>query len=274
MLRKLSALYAPEDGGDAGGGAAGGGSPQGGQDKQPKDGDVVPKTQFIAAINSANRKYETLETEVKELRAKLESKPAEAQKRYTRAELTAMVENRQITQEQADAQIDHQTREDSREEAARVAHQTVTQAQRKGHVDSEIARYTAVAPEILDDAHETRQRIKEEYQYLVKTLGDPDSVATQLKAIRAVLGPVEKLERSRNARPSFESHQDTGGGSGAPSGGKKDSSKPLSYDDLSAREKAHYDKLITRGIYKDKAAVNEELQFANANTRRKYGAMA
>ncbi len=48
----------------------------------------------------------------------------------------------------------------------------------------------------------------------------------------------------------------------------------MTYDDLSPREKAHYDKLIARGIYKDKAAVNEELQFANATTRRKYGAMA
>lgn len=191
---KFLALHAPEDGGDAAGGAGGGEESKQGVSKD----DVVPKTQFIAAIKSANEKYDALKTELDALRAEAKAKPAiEQPKRYTRTELTAMVDNRQITQEQADAQLDFQMREDFRTEASRVATETVTAAQRKQFIDSEIARYKAVAPEILDDTHETRNKIKEEYTYLVNVMGDSNSVDTQLKAIRSVLGPVEKLERAQ-----------------------------------------------------------------------------
>ena len=274
MFGKLFALYAPEDGGEAGDGAAGGGSPEGGQGKKPEDGDVVPKTQFIAAINSANAKYNALEAKFNELVAKVEAKPAEIEqpKEYTRAELNAMVEARTITQDQADAQMDAQAARRAEAAATRVATETVTSAQRKERVDTEIARYTAVAPEILDDAHETRQAIKTEYQYLIG-LGDKPSVETQLKAIRSVLGPVEKLERARNGKSDHVSHREDGGGGGE-GGGRKAKDGPLTYDDLSQREKAHYDKGLQSGRYKDKAEINAELKFANSRTRTKYGARA
>ena len=245
----------------------GDGAPDGENKDKSKD-DFVPKTQFLAALKSANEKFEAMKVE---LETKLEAKKAEpAAKRYTRAELTAMVDDRQITQDQADAQLDYQAREDARAEAQRVATETVTAAQRKSYVDSEIGRYKVVAPEILDEASEARERIKEEYNFLVGTLGDPNSIETQLKAIRAVLGPVEKLERARNAKASHESHRETGGGG---SEGPKGDGK-LTYDNLSAREKAHYDKLIASGLYKDVKAVNEELAYVNPTTRRKYRAMS
>lgn len=253
---------------------AGSGAPEGGEEGKDKSkDDSVPKTQFLAAIKSANEKFDSMKAE---LEAKLEaakaSPKAEASKRYTRAELIAMVDSRQITQDQADAQLDYQSREDTKAEAQRVAIETVTSVQRKSYVDAEIGRYKAVAPEILDEASETRERIKEEYNFLVGTLGDSNGLDTQLKAIRSVLGPVEKLERARNARASHESHRETGGG-GASEVGRKGDGK-LTYDRLSAREKAHYDKLIASGLYKDAKAVNEELAYVNQTTRRKYGAMS
>lgn len=276
-MKQHFALYAPvnDDGSDVGGGAPGG------EDEvnkvKPKDDEVVPKTQFIAAINSANQKYNALEAKFNELQAAVAAKPApvERPKRYTRAELNALVENRQITQEQADTQMDFQTREDAKAEAKRVATETVTAAQQKDRVDTEIARYKAVAPEILDDAHETRQRIKDEFAALIELGDDPRKLSTQLKAIRAVLGPVEKLERARNGKPAFESHREYGGSERAdPGGRKKKGDGTLTYDDLSPREKAHYDKGIQSGLYKDKAAVNAELAFAKPHIRQKYGAMA
>jgi hypothetical protein len=252
----------------------GSGAPEGGEEGKDKSkDDFVPKTQFLAALKSANEKYDALKAD---LEAKLEAAKAapkvEAPKRYTRAELTAMVDSRQINQEQADAQLDYQVREDAKADAQRVALETVTSAERKRYVDAEIGRYKAVAPEILDDASETRERIKEEYNFLVGTLGDPNGLDTQLKAIRSVLGPVEKLERARNAKSGHESHRETGGGGGASEGGTKGDVK-LTYANLSSREKAHYDKLISSGIYKDVKAVNEELAYSNPTTRRKYGAM-
>jgi len=216
--------------------------------------------------------FKTMEFEDK--LAKATAKPVDLPKQYTRADLNALVAAGQITQEQADAQMDHQTREGARADAKAVATETVTAAQRKERVDTEIARYKAVAPEILDDAHETRQRIKEEFQALVQLGDDPRELATQLKAIRAVLGPVEKLERARNGKPAHESHRETGGGGGDQGGKKKTGDGTLTYDSLSQREKDHYDRGIQSGLYKDKAAVNEELKFVKPHIRQKYGAMA
>lgn len=274
MFLNNHALFAPADGGDAGGGATGGEDGSGGKSK---DGEkAISESQLKAILRSANEKHER---EMRELRAEMEQKltdraaPAEKPKRYTRAELNAAVEAKQITQEQADAQIEAQIREDARSDAALVANETVTAAQQKVRVDTEIARYKVVAPEILDDAHETRQRIKDEFQALVDLGDDPRQLSTQLKAIRAVLGPVEKLERARNGKPAHESHREFGGGGGESQGGKKkDDDSALTYDDLSPREKAHYDKGIASGLYKDKAAVNAELKFAKPHIRQKYGA--
>jgi len=271
----MHALYAPadDDGSDAGGGASGGEDGKG----KLKDDDVVPKKQFIAAINSANAKYDALEAKFNELQAKVTATPAtvERPKRYTRGELNALVEARTITQDQADAQMDFQMREDSKAEAKRVATETVTAATQKDRIDTEIARYKAVAPEILDEAHETRQRIREEFAALISLGDDPHKLSTQLKAIRAVLGPVEKLERARNGRSEVLSHRETGGSERSDQGGrKKKGDGALTYDDLSERERSHYDKGIQSGLYKDKAAVNAELAFAKPHIRHKYGAMA
>lgn len=278
-MKQHFALFAPADGESDAGGGASGGEDQGSGGKSKGD-EVVPKTQFIAAINSANEKHKR---EMQALRDEMDAKlaavaakpaPAEQPKRYTRTELNALVEARQITQEQADAQMDFQTREDAKSDARRVATETVTAAQRKNRVETEIARYKAVAPEILDDAHDVRQRIKEEFQALIELGDDPKALETQVKAIRAVLGPVDKLERARNGKPAHESHREFGGGGGGEPQRKKSGDGALTYDDLSPREKAHYDRGIQSGLYKDKAAVNAELAFAKPHLRQKYGAMA
>ena len=274
-MQKLNALYAEVgDDGEAGGGAAGGGSEESGHGKKPDD--VVPKTQFIAALNNQTTKHTA---EMAALRAEMEAKiaaatakPAAVEKVYTRAELNALVEARTITQDQADSQMDLQISRNAEASAARVTTAIVTEAQTKERVDSEIARYTAVAPEILDEAHETRQKIKDAYGYLLSH-GDKASVATQLKAIYSVLGPVDKLERSRGGKPAHESHREDGGGGGEgrkPKGG----ADGLTYDGLDARTKAHYDRLLASGIYKDKAEINAELKFAKPSLRAKYGARA
>lgn len=256
-MRNSFALFAPEEG-DAGDGASGGGNDQ----DKPKD-DVVPKAQFLAALKSANEKYAALEARLDAVVARAEPKVVEP-RRYSRAELNAMVAAGTATQDAADAQMDLQLREDAKAEATRVSTEIISQAQRKSLVDSEIAKYRVLAPEIMDDAHETRDRIKEEFQYLLG-LGDSPSVETQLKAIRAVLGPLDRLERARSGKRDIESHQDTGGGSGTKT------PKTL-MDTLSTREKDYYGDMIKKGQYKDWKAVEEELKFARPDIRRKAGA--
>lgn len=270
MFRKSFALYAPE--GDADGGAGGGGSPNGGSGG---DDDVVPKKQFIAAVNSASRKAEALEAKVNELTAKLEAataKPADAPKRYTRAELKAAVEAGQISQDQADSQWDLQTRQEADARAEQVARATVTAAERSKEVNATIERYKAVAPEILDESHETRQSIRTEFNALVALGDDPRDVATQLKAIRMVLGPVEKLEKSRGGTDVHDTHRETGGGGeGGGNGGKKTGKL---HEQLNAQARKHYEKGIEQGRYKDWAEVDAELKYASPQRRQSLGIAA
>lgn len=261
------ALQAPEEG-DAAQGAGGGGSPEGGQGKKPEDGDFVPASRLKAALADQERRLrEEQRAESAALREELAAlkKPAnldQQPKRYTRQELNAAVGAGTITQEQADAQMDLQLREDAGAEARRVASATVSAAQREERIDRDIARYTAVAPEVLDDSHDTRTRIKTEFRALVELGDDPKALATQLKAIRAVLGPIESLERARSGRTGHDPHQEAGGGAG----GAGRPAKKFA-DTLDSRTRDHYEHLIRQGVYANWAAVEEERKFAKAPRR-------
>lgn len=276
MQRRFALLAEAGDGDGGGDGASTGGSPEGGQDGKPKDGELVPKTQFIAALNSAERKRQSesaaLQARIDALEAQVKAKPAEAPKRYTRAQLSAAVAAGEITQEQADAHIEQQIREDANAGAERVALNTITAVERKKQVDSEIARYTAVAPEILDDDHDTRKDIKRAFNELVALGDSPKDVATQVKAIRQVLGPIDRLEKSRSGRSQHEHHRETGGGGGG-GGGERQKTGKLS-DQLNAEGRKHYEKGIEQGRYKDWAAVDDELKYAKPATRQRLGIAA
>jgi hypothetical protein len=113
---------------------------------------------------------------------------------------------------------------------------------------------------------EIRDRIQQEYTYLLG-LGDKHCEATQLKAIRAVLGPVEKLKAAKSGRTSHEGHRETGGGGGAGPRGGQGNLK------LSAKERTHYEGKVGPGkLYKDWKAVEDELKFARPETRQRHGA--
>lgn len=261
MRYQRFALFSPEEG-ESGSGAAGG-DHEG--DDEPKD--VVPKSQFLAALKSAEDKRER---EVAALRSEFDAKLAdatkpkvEAPKVYTRADLKVMVDAGQITAEQADEQIEFQISQ----RAAQVARDTVHQETQKGTVDSQLAEYKALAPELLNTGSEVYQKVKVEYDFLRST-GDPRNVVTELKAIRAALGPLDKLRAAKAGRTSHESTPELGGEGGE---GRRSGEGSLK---LSAKERKHYEKGIETGRYKDWKAVADELKFANPNTRRKHGAPA
>jgi hypothetical protein len=261
--RRFALLAEAGDGDGAGDGAAGGGSPEGGQDSQPGGGGErqIPESRLRAALADQERR----------LRADFEAKLAdatkpkgEAPKAYTRAELQAAVDAGQITQ----AQMDEQLQAQSDERAARVALETVSTAERRRRVDSEIERFKAVAPEILDDAHDSRKDIQKAFRELVALGDDPKDVSTQLKAIRQVLGPIDRLERSRNGRSQHDTHRETGGASG---GERRPANGGKLADRLNAGAKAEYQKRIDRGIYKDWDAVEAELKYASAGVKQRLG---
>ena len=234
----------------AGGNADDGAAAGDGQDKghqefvPPKDGSWLPKARFDEATGALKDRIRDLEARIEETN----KKPADQPKRYTRAELNALVEARQITQEQADATVDEQIRREARDESRQVATETVIGITRKERVNSELAQYKRLAPEILQDASDTRARIVEEYNYFVATLGDPRTVETELKAIRSVLGPVEKLATARSGKSAGDTHRETGGGESGDRGGKKTGKL---VDTLTPREKGYYENMIRQGHYKD-----------------------
>jgi hypothetical protein len=268
--------------GQDGSGAPSGGSPEGGSGKKG-DEEFVPVSQLKAALKDQGERYQR---EIGGLRAEFDAFKAgvgtggnardddsRQAKRYSKAELKAAVAAEQISQDQMDDIWERQIKAEAVAEATKAATDAVTRKATQESVDGDIARYSQLAPEILDEGSDERKRVREEFTYLVSK-GQPRNVATELLAIRAVLGPLDKLERARSARRSEEHHQDVGGGGGGgerkPKGGAA-----LTYDSLTPREKAHYDKNMGPGkLYADKAAVNEELKFANTRIRAKYGARA
>jgi len=262
---------AGDDPGQAGIGAPAGGSPEGGSENDDKP---ITAKQLKAALESQRRHYEgQLAGQRSEFEAFKEgvgkSQPAkdEAPKRYTRQELKAAVDAGQISQEQSDDVWSRQLESDVTERATKAATDAVTQRSTKERIDFEVGSYKRLKPEIMENGSEVREKIREEFTYLVG-LGSPKDQATELAAIRAVLGPLDKLEKAGSARRAAEHDQQGGSDTGGkPRGG---SSKKL-VDHLDARAKEHYEKGIKQGRYKDWTEVESELKFATPQRRAQMG---
>lgn len=260
---------ADDDVGQDGNGAPSGGSPKGGSENE--DGlDEKFEKRIKAALANQRAHYET---QLGSVRAEFQAfkegvgkqqPPADQPKVYSRPELKAAVEGGRITQEQADDIWDRQREAQLTERAENAALDVVERKTKKERIDSDLAAYKRLAPEILEEG-DKRSRIREEFNYLVG-IGDPKTVDTELKAIRAVMGPLEKLERARSARRS-EEHDPQGGSSGD---GPKAKAKGFE-GTLSARERTYYQKGIDSGRYKDWKDVEAEFKFANPKVRERAG---
>lgn len=273
---------ADADSAKPGDGAPGGDTSKDVSGKTKPSGDekeFVPKSQFLAALKSANDKYQALEVRFAELsgRQSASVQKADEPKRYTRTELNAAVEAKTITADQAEEVWAKQIREDVKREV-REEVLGATEAKRAlERVETDLNEYKQLAPEIMEDGSETRQKVREEFDYLVGTLGepgaagDPGTLKTQLKAIRAVLGPIEKLRTAKSARRDTEAHEETSSGGGTQ---RRSSGPKTAWDGLDQRQKAHYQKMIDQGFYKDKAAVEAELKFTRTPNSRRSGARA
>jgi len=230
--------------------------------KKELEKDYVPKTQFLSALKSAGEKTDTLQTEVDAL--KLKSASVEKPQRFTRAQLRAGVEAGQLTQEQADETWDDQLREDIRKETATTVTESVSSSARSDRVNTDMNRYIAVEPEVLVEGSQIRSKVQAEFTYLTTELGDPNELATQLKAMRAALGPIEALELAKSGTALRDTHKEAGGGEGVDDKSQKKEFK----DTLTDRERNHYQRGVDSGLYKDWGAVEAEMKHANPATRK------
>lgn len=254
------------------------GNGEGTQETPPANGhtndgeESIPRSRFVAALNNATDKYSALETKYKALESRLaQSATTPPPREFARSELLAAVDKGQMTLEQADAVWEKQIITRATNEARTVAGQELSQREVARRVDAEMRRYKELVPGVMQEGSKERERVSAEYRFMV-SLGSPEGRETELAALRAVYGSTEKIERARGADTALDSEQQSGGAGG---GTGRDDAANKGGDlarTLTARERDFYQKQIDGGRYKDWAAVNEELKFANPATRRKMGA--
>lgn len=217
--------------------------------------DYVPKTQLAAALKSQDEKHER---EMADLRAKLDKKDETSadDKPFTRKELKAMVENEDITQDQADELWDKQLTNQVLAKAGTVARDAVNSSTRDNNIANDIDRYKAADPDLAVEGSEIREKIKAEFKELVKLGDSPKSLATELKALRIVCGPIDAFEAAKSGKPVHE-HDEQDAGNDEGGGGKKHADFKAS---LNPRLRAHYEKQIGQGLYKNWDEVKAEME--------------
>ncbi len=233
-----------------------GDKPESGAPAGESQQETVPKHQFLAALKSANEKYDALQRELHELKTKATA-PAPA-KEPTRAELLAAVKDNLITQEQADAVWERQIEARATQAALAATKQTATQATLQSRIDQELTSYKELVPEAWTEGTTQRSKVESEYKHLV-SLGHPQTTATEAAAMRAAFGDIAALKVAKAAKPgSKETHKEVGGSKPGEGEGSK-AGDPVK--GLDARQREYYAEGIKRGRYKDWDAVREELKF-------------
>lgn len=217
----------------------------GDQGGSKKDDESIPKTQFLAALQSANAKFDALKAEFDALKAAPAKQPEP--KTPTEAELDAMVEAGTITRALANAELKRQMIIEVRREAVAAAREVTTASALNGKVETSLAEFKQLVGEAWVPGSAERVKVEAAYRRLTGR-GFPDGIATELTALESVYGDLDVLRESKKARrgPS-ERHEEAGGGSGG-AGGGGGSDDPIK--GLTAREKAHYENAISRGAYK------------------------
>lgn len=259
-----------EDAGGKQGAAPPASESQGAGGKASGGEDVVPKTQFIAAINNVSAKLTQIEAENRALKEQLERAANPPRKPPTREELDSLIASGDLTRAMADkimedSLLDRATTAAAERLAAHAQEQSIA-----NRVESQLAGYAKLKPEAWVEGSPERARVAKEFQALVE-LGHPASRSTEAAALRAAFGDLETLQASSTSRRGpADTHSETGGGDppGDNAGGADGPPKGISSD-----QRKHYERLIGQGMYPGGwKQVAEELKFSTP--RRKAGARA
>lgn len=234
--------------------------------KPPSDGSWLPKVRVDEMVKDARSAASLAAEEAARLRAenaalKAEKAKVEAPKPLSRADLNNLVADGKITQEAADAHWEAQIREEAKREARVAAASEVKGQQRESVITHQLGEYRKLVPAAWEAGTKDRVRVEKEFRALVE-MGFPDNNVTEVAALRAAFGDPEVIRASRSAGRNGpgESHVEVGGGERPGETGDADGMPK----GLSAREKTHYQNLISRGIVKDWKEVSEERKFAKA----------
>ena len=184
----------------------------------------------------------------------------EAPKPLSRADLNNLVADGKITQEAADAHWENQVVQTAERKARQAAAAEVQGQQREAVVKGQLDEYRGLVPAAWDAGSKERAKVEREFKALIG-LGFPDNRVTEVAALRAAFGDPDVIRASRSGKTGpGETHVETGGGDGPGETGAADGMPK----GLTAREQAHYQNLISRGIVKDWKQVAEERKFVKA----------
>lgn len=181
--------------------------------------------------------------------------PAPPEKTWTRSELNDQVLTGALTQDTADAILDRQVER----RIVSIAQNTVQTQTMTQTAQREIDRYKALIPNAAEEGTTERDLLVAEYRELV-SLGQPETIATELAALKIAFGKLSAIEAARASRQTAEFHQDTGGGDSSPGKAKGPLAK------IPARFREHYQDMIKKGQYsgEDDPDLLAELKYVNA----------
>lgn len=198
------------------------------------------------------------------LRAAEEAKKQAPQqeREYTWAELEEAIATNKITRADALVYREKLIEKRAAEKARQEAEHFITQQTQIQRVVSDIDSYRKVIPDVDNTDSDDFKAVAVEYQDLVATYGKPKDQATELKyqrdALKRAFGPVDRLRKPvATPKPKVDSVQDTTTDA-RPTNTSK--SKDV-LTTLTPSQKAHYEKMITRGVYEGWDDVREELNW-------------
>lgn len=258
-----------ESGGEAEAQAGDQGSGQG--DEQSRERKYIPKERFdqvYARTKDAEVKLQAereqrarLEGELEALRRTPPPQAAPPPPRYSAAQLQQMIDEGKATVGQVLAYQEETLRKELATTLDEKVQATLTATAKTSSLNQEMERYKAVVPEVIQEGTPERQKVTQEFSYLVSLGYDARDPRTELMAVRAALGSVETIQAKRAAKTiptGRETMQDIQANGGAKA------SEPDVLKKMTAAQRQHYQRMIDRNVYKGWDEVRDELKFASS----------
>ena len=170
---------------------------------------------------AAEARAATLEAERQRDRDTRTQSAAPPPPQLSREDMQAGVDAGKITQGQMDAELERQLE-------ARVEQKVSTQQEikdRGAKIGSQIEMYVERVPDINDPTSDNHKRVRAEFADMRK-LGYPNDATTELAALRAVIGPIDKVKIPETGNVDREVDTTTHTGAGGEESTEKKASGP------------------------------------------------
>lgn len=200
--------------------------------------------------------------------AKASNKVAEVAKpvqTYTKAQLAEFVEAGRLTQDAADALERRQIIDEAKREAVAEAKIVVASGDLQRNVATQMAEFQVLIPDAWQEGTDEREQVRKAYKRVVASGVQGTKEQLELLAMTQAFGDPADIRRARGLGRNgpADSFEDSGGSGGRHNRGEE-SGADAPPKGMDARQRAHYEKGIAAGRYKDWSEVRAELKFATS----------